>query len=453
MASAPTNIVTPLAGFPCVGDGSYVDGSGTDDSTALQVMVDAAVATGGVSVLEVPPRIYRLNSTITIPRGITIRGLGSLVGTAPNQPPTFVSSTGNPIFDVACAAANIPMVCFENICLTGRTDGMSHPVNLLKFRGTGGFDAAIDTGTILRNVWLQQCSGDALHIEDGATNFLIENGRFDSWGGYAIYATGASVSMTIAGNTTMAMEETAGGVTPDGMMFFDGETSGNSFVYCDGLHLETNISCSESYAGGANPYDRRGLIRFGVNAGISNVQHKFYASAINLDEPFYVDGNPMSDPILSHSVFQVTATSTADSNLDNSRMAHVKVILGEGLERGTTDSASDFEIRILGGRIATNERPPTFGCGNFGDFEFAVGKNSTGETIVSWSSSRGEYKRAPITQPRTVSQLVSDFPREGMHSYVTDSNATLASGHGNVVAGGGSNKVPVYYDGTDWRIG
>lgn len=41
----------------------------------------------------------------------------------------------------------------------------------------------------------------------------------------------------------------------------------------------------------------------------------------------------------------------------------------------------------------------------------------------------------------------------GIRGFVTDSNAALAAGYGNVVANGGANKVPVYSDGTDWRIG
>lgn len=41
----------------------------------------------------------------------------------------------------------------------------------------------------------------------------------------------------------------------------------------------------------------------------------------------------------------------------------------------------------------------------------------------------------------------------GARDFVTDSNATLAAGLGNTVSGGGSNKVPVHSDGTNWRIG
>ena len=41
----------------------------------------------------------------------------------------------------------------------------------------------------------------------------------------------------------------------------------------------------------------------------------------------------------------------------------------------------------------------------------------------------------------------------GTSCYVSDSNHTHHSNVGQVVASGGSNFVPVYYDGTDWRIG
>lgn len=41
----------------------------------------------------------------------------------------------------------------------------------------------------------------------------------------------------------------------------------------------------------------------------------------------------------------------------------------------------------------------------------------------------------------------------GYRTFVTDSTATTTAGIGAVVAGGGANGVPVYSDGTNWRIG
>lgn len=42
---------------------------------------------------------------------------------------------------------------------------------------------------------------------------------------------------------------------------------------------------------------------------------------------------------------------------------------------------------------------------------------------------------------------------QGGRCYVTDANATLTAGIGTVVAAGGANVVPVFYDGANWRIG
>ena len=41
----------------------------------------------------------------------------------------------------------------------------------------------------------------------------------------------------------------------------------------------------------------------------------------------------------------------------------------------------------------------------------------------------------------------------GTRAAVSNSNAALTAGIGAVVAGGGSNIVPVFCDGTNWRIG
>ena len=41
----------------------------------------------------------------------------------------------------------------------------------------------------------------------------------------------------------------------------------------------------------------------------------------------------------------------------------------------------------------------------------------------------------------------------GARLFVTDANATMTAGIGAIVAGAGANNVPVYSDGTNWRIG
>lgn len=61
------------------------------------------------------------------------------------------------------------------------------------------------------------------------------------------------------------------------------------------------------------------------------------------------------------------------------------------------------------------------------------------------------YDGAPVTV--TVAGLPAASSFTGAEMFVTDSTATISAGLGNVVAGTGGNKVPVYSDGTNWRIG
>ena len=70
----------------------------------------------------------------------------------------------------------------------------------------------------------------------------------------------------------------------------------------------------------------------------------------------------------------------------------------------------------------------------------------SGTTIVS---------SGPVVFPAyAVGSLPAAASNTYARAFVTDSNAAYASASvGNVVSAGGSNKVPVYSDGTNWRIG
>ena len=56
------------------------------------------------------------------------------------------------------------------------------------------------------------------------------------------------------------------------------------------------------------------------------------------------------------------------------------------------------------------------------------------------------YRQTPVT----VASLPTTSLAVGDRMFVTDATATTFA---SIVAGGGSSKVPVYYDGTNWRIG
>jgi hypothetical protein len=64
---------------------------------------------------------------------------------------------------------------------------------------------------------------------------------------------------------------------------------------------------------------------------------------------------------------------------------------------------------------------------------------------------QGAYLR---TVPVTVGTLTAGvIVKQGARSFVTDATLGIIAGLGTVVAGGGANAVPVYYDGANWIIG
>jgi len=70
----------------------------------------------------------------------------------------------------------------------------------------------------------------------------------------------------------------------------------------------------------------------------------------------------------------------------------------------------------------------------------------TGRMSIDWYDKLKQLE-GPVTT--TVANLPAAGTK-GNRSFVTDATATT---FGTVVAGGGANNVPIYDDGTNWRIG
>jgi hypothetical protein len=67
----------------------------------------------------------------------------------------------------------------------------------------------------------------------------------------------------------------------------------------------------------------------------------------------------------------------------------------------------------------------------------------------------GQLETAGGIIPATTNYTVATLPSavtsgSGARAFVSDANATTFA---STVAGGGANKVPVYSDGTNWKIG
>lgn len=63
----------------------------------------------------------------------------------------------------------------------------------------------------------------------------------------------------------------------------------------------------------------------------------------------------------------------------------------------------------------------------------------------------GDDERFPL-----ATCIVAELPAGqgvGKRGFVTDNSGSLTFSIGTIASGGGSDAVPVYFDGTDWRVG
>jgi hypothetical protein len=77
------------------------------------------------------------------------------------------------------------------------------------------------------------------------------------------------------------------------------------------------------------------------------------------------------------------------------------------------------------------------------------GQQSDG-TIKWWITDKGTFVGGTFTVA-TLPAAAAGL--KNAHAFVTDGSVVAAGNFGTVVAGGGANNVPVYCDGTNWRIG
>lgn len=95
---------------------------------------------------------------------------------------------------------------------------------------------------------------------------------------------------------------------------------------------------------------------------------------------------------------------------------------------------------------------------------------SGGDNVVLWVPNQGDSRRASITSliqfiednfdgvvcntvqttPTTFGQLPNAVGNAGARAFITDCNVAT---FGSAAAGGGSNQVPVWSNGTNWYVG
>jgi hypothetical protein len=123
-----------------------------------------------------------------------------------------------------------------------------------------------------------------------------------------------------------------------------------------------------------------------------------------------------------------------------------------GIDLSDTTISTGAAIAMKSGDYIHLDATPDTAEGNFiaddvGDVK--IGYSGTAVTIVN-DTKTWSFTDDGVTGAPTFTVVGLPTGAAGQRAFVTDANATTFA---SIVAGGGANGVPVYHDGTNWRIG
>ena len=152
---------------------------------------------------------------------------------------------------------------------------------------------------------------------------------------------------------------------------------------------------------------------------------------------------------------RVTADPSSSGNYSKIRLTHGNGNFGEitSGSGGEIYVQGTYNRNIFGTRIGSNCSYGWSSTINNGaqTADTALARDQAGVVkITDGSTGTGYLKLIPTTVGALTAAATVGA---GTKAFVTDSANTLSSHHGQTVAGGGSNFVPVFSDGTNWIVG
>ena len=162
----------------------------------------------------------------------------------------------------------------------------------------------------------------------------------------------------------------------------------------------------------------------------------------------------------------ITGNTSIDGNLSLGDTATIsrKIKLGTGgdleiFHNGTDSYIDDVGVGNLNIRGSANLNLQKYSgetfvtCvadGSVSVYHDNVVKLTTASTGVNVS---GVIQHSVYTAATLASSIGASSLAAGMRAFVSDCTHNLSSHHGQPVAGGGANFVPVFYNGTNWIVG
>ena len=197
--------------------------------------------------------------------------------------------------------------------------------------------------------------------------------------------------------------------------------TGANGQYWSGVRVQSTGSESTDAA-----YQLSGSWKVGFDATVGTVTR---AIALKANQEIHFDAEPLT----------ASGTSTYAGTFNNTKIAYDSV--GNSLNLYHTGS-----LRLFIGLNSIISYKPLSVSG-------VVRSNTDNTDSCGTAAYRWTYVHAfnVRTHPVTVATLpAAATAGAGTRAFVTDANSTTFA---SIVAGGGTNGVPVYSDGTNWRIG
>jgi hypothetical protein len=331
-----------------------------------------------------------------------------------------------------------------------------------------------------------EINGDGILISSGAANiaFNADNGSFmtatpliaSGAGAYGLVASNGGIivanSSIVTGNTLDGVLASNGGtirlgstsVTGNGRWGVNSDTI--SFISVDTVTASNNVRgdyasrgltgldgnsifTDQSYGanGTATPDGHNTFIGWGAgSANCGSTATATNEGSANVGIGQYAT-NSMTKGYMNAAVGYAALSSitTGYNNVGVGQKA------GQKITGGSTNNVTSYNSTYLGALTRasadgnTNETVIGYGTTGSGSNTTTIGNSSTTLTKLAGAVSSTAYTVATLPSASTSGA--------GARAFVTDANATMTAGIGTTVAAGGANAVPVYSDGTNWKIG
>ena len=356
---------------------------------------------------------------------------------------------------------------------------ISGTINLATFAGTAnavaGANVSGEVGfaAVANSVTLANVSGAgniaSINIDGEAGNVLYGNGAFAP-----VSATTAQ-TVTTAAQPNITSVGTLTGLNVNGTITAVGITANTGVIAGDGSGLSAiagaNVTGAVTFAGTANAVagaNVSGEVTFAATANavayanVSGTPTLGNISTINIDgnSANYLDGTGSFGPVTATTATTAgTVTTAAQPNITSTgTLTSLTVngalgVTGSGVITGDGGGLSNIPGANLTGTITATtavlaqevSQAAQPNIGSVGTLSsLIVSGNITGQSYISATT-------AIQTTPVVVGSLpAAATAGAGARAFVSDANDTAFNA---IVAGAGANNLPVFSDGTNWRIG